>query len=142
MKRLYLIVAVLLLVSFALPMATPQTASAAPAGWSGGSGCAQFYWVRYGDNLFRIALRFGTSVPALMALNGIYNPNLIYVGMPLCVRTSGGGVGYFYYTVCWGDTLYSIAMRYGWSVNYLASYNHIPYPWWIYAGQSLKIPYH
>jgi LysM repeat protein len=40
------------------------------------------YVVRAGDNLFRIALRFGTSVPALRAVNGLYS-NLIVPGQVL-----------------------------------------------------------
>jgi LysM repeat protein len=41
------------------------------------------YTVRRGDNLFRIALRFGTTVAALSQANNISNPNLIYVGQVL-----------------------------------------------------------
>ena len=37
------------------------------------------YTVVRGDNLYRIALRFGTTVSALVQANGIANPDLIYV---------------------------------------------------------------
>lgn len=40
----------------------------------------QYYTIRSGDTLSEIAVRFGTSVAALMSLNGITNPNLIYAG--------------------------------------------------------------
>lgn len=43
------------------------------------------YTVRRGDNLFRIALRFGTTVDAIAEANGIPNPNLIYVGQVLLI---------------------------------------------------------
>ena len=40
-------------------------ANAAPLNSAGGSGCGQFYTIRYGDTLYRIAVRFGTSTWAL-----------------------------------------------------------------------------
>jgi LysM repeat protein len=41
------------------------------------------YTVRYGDTLFRIALRFGVSVHSLQVNNGIVNANRIYAGQVL-----------------------------------------------------------
>lgn len=41
---------------------------------------ARYYTIRPGDTLSEIALRFGTTVNALAALNGISNPDLIYAG--------------------------------------------------------------
>jgi LysM repeat protein len=53
------------------------------------------YYVRYGDTLARIARRFGTSVSAIVAYNGLWNPNLIYVGQLLYIPHPGyGGYGY------------------------------------------------
>lgn len=124
-------------------VAAPAPASAAPLESAGGSGCSQFYTVRYGDNLYRIALRYHTTVWTLMNLNGISNPNRIFAGQTICVAAGGGGVPWgFLYTVRRGDTLYSIARRYGWSASYVASVNHLWNPSQIYAGQVLLIPYH
>jgi nucleoid-associated protein YgaU len=53
----------------------------------GGSG-AQSYTVRWGDTLAKIARRYGTTVASLVRLNGLWNPNLIFPGQKLCVRTS------------------------------------------------------
>jgi LysM repeat protein len=117
-------------------------ASAAPAPTGGGSGCGQFYTVRWGDTLWKIAVRFGTTVYKLAQLNGLSNPNRIIAGQTLCVKPGGGTPWGFLYTIKWGDTLYSIAMRYGWSVWYLASVNHIANPDKIIAGQVILIPYH
>ena len=47
--------------------------------------CPFTYTVQPGDNLYRIALASGTSFRALAAMNGIDNPNLIFVGQVLCV---------------------------------------------------------
>lgn len=41
------------------------------------------YTVQFGDSLYLIALRNNTSVQAIASLNGIVNPNLIYVGQRL-----------------------------------------------------------
>lgn len=49
-----------------------------PAG-SGG----QYHVVRAGENLFRIALRYGTTVSVLAAINNISNPKLIYIGQKI-----------------------------------------------------------
>lgn len=49
------------------------------------STCYNYYKVRYGDTLGAIAYKFGTSVYQLKLDNYITNPNLIYVGMALCV---------------------------------------------------------
>lgn len=39
-----------------------------------------FYIVKWGDTLSGIAEEYGTTVNALVQLNNIQNPNLIYVG--------------------------------------------------------------
>ena len=49
------------------------------------------YVVQAGDTLYRIAARFGTNVPTLVAMNGLSNPNYIYVGQVLRVPGGGGG---------------------------------------------------
>jgi LysM repeat protein len=66
----------------AAPVAQARPAVAASSG--GG-----IYIVRAGDTLARIAARYGTTVSKLMALNGIRNPNVIWVGQRL--RVSGSG---------------------------------------------------
>ncbi|GAB4161258.1 MAG: hypothetical protein Fur0021_34230 [Candidatus Promineifilaceae bacterium] len=43
------------------------------------------YVVQPGDTLYRIALRFGVSVPALAQANAIRNVNVIYVGQRLII---------------------------------------------------------
>jgi hypothetical protein len=52
---------------------------------AGSSGCFTYYIVRRGDNLTRIAYRYGTTVNALMSCNNIWNPDVIYVGQRLCI---------------------------------------------------------
>ena len=41
--------------------------------------------VQRGENLFRIALRYGVTVDAMAQANGLANPNQIYVGQTLVI---------------------------------------------------------
>jgi LysM repeat protein len=45
-----------------------------------------YYTVKSGDNLTKIAKKYGTSVAKLVSLNDIKNPNKIYVGQKLRVK--------------------------------------------------------
>lgn len=47
---------------------------------------AEYYTVVSGDNLTKIANKYGTTVNQLVAWNNISNPNLIYAGQKLRVR--------------------------------------------------------
>ncbi len=142
MRRLYTWLSVFVLAALLFLAVAPAPASAAPAATAGGPGCQQFYTIQRGDTLYRIAVRFHTTVSALARLNGISNPNYIVAGRTICV-VPGEEVPFgFLYQVRWGDTLYSIARRYGWSYSYLAAVNHLANPNRIVAGQILLIPYH
>jgi hypothetical protein len=58
-------------------------------GSTGGSStatCAVGYTVRAGDNLSRIAAANGTTVSALVQLNGLANPNMIRAGQTICIQ--------------------------------------------------------
>ena len=100
------------------------------------------YVVRKGDTLSKIALKYGTTVNAIARLNGIRNPNLIYVGQILQIpNTSNNAVtSTIDYTIQRGDTLSEIASRYGTTVNVLANLNGIRNPNRIYAGNIIKVP--
>lgn len=97
------------------------------------------YTVRSGDTLSSIAAKFGTSYQTLASLNGISNPNWIYVGQVLKVTGSASASGSVYYTVRVGDNLSSIASRYGTSYQSIANLNGLTNPNLIYAGQTLRI---
>lgn len=96
------------------------------------------YTVHSGDTLSSIAAKFGTNYQTLASLNGISNPNLIYVGQVLRVNGSASA-GSIYYTVRVGDNLSAIASRYGTSYQSIAALNDLDNPNLIYAGQTLKI---
>jgi len=104
--------------------------------------------VQPGDNLFRLALRYGTTVDAIVAANGLPNADAIYAGQQLVIpcdssgsttalpATTTGGK----YVVQQGDTLSGIALRHGVTVWALAQANGLPSPSMIFAGQRLFIP--
>ncbi|HLV44619.1 MAG TPA: LysM peptidoglycan-binding domain-containing protein, partial [Aggregatilineales bacterium] len=62
--------------------------------------------VQPGENLFRIALRYGTTVQAIQQANGLTG-TLIYVGQRLTIPgTSAPGDNLIVYRVVAGDTLF------------------------------------
>jgi len=105
------------------------------------------YWprthiVQQGENLYRIALRYGVSMGALVRANNLRNPNRIYVGQRLIIPGSPGEPIYRPQThiVQRGENLYRIALRYGVNVRALAVVNGIVDINRIYVGQRLLIP--
>lgn len=98
--------------------------------------------VRSGETLGTIAQRNGTTVQALVEANGISNPNLIIAGTTLKLpggAGSGGGSSAGSHTVRVGDTLATIAAKYGTTVSALAKANGIANPNLIVVGRSLQI---
>jgi LysM repeat protein len=126
----------------------PAGALAAPEG-SGET----VHIVQWGESLSMIAEQYGVTVEAIMAANGLEDPNYVYVGqklvipMPYGSGTPGMGSsmpgytsgGCTYYTVQWGDTLSGIAWRYGTTANALMQANDLSSDF-IYEGQKLCAP--
>ena len=102
--------------------------------------------VQRGETLYSIAVRYGTSVRALTQANGLSNANVIWVGQRLRIPgagSSGGGStagsGGGVHVVQRGETLYSIARRYGTSVQALMQANGLRNPNFIWVGQRLRL---
>jgi LysM repeat protein len=108
----------------------------------------QLYTVQRGDTLFGIAVRFGTTVEALVERNPhIVDPALIFPGQQLVVPLDPDeiipdtGEGEQLYTVVRGDTLSGIAVRFGTTVDALMERNpHIVNPALIFPGQQIVVP--
>jgi LysM repeat protein len=100
------------------------------------------YTVEWHDTLYSIAQRFNTTVEAIMALNGIEDPQYLKVGQVLKIAgTSQPSPGtQTEYVVQPGDTLFSIAQRYGTTVDALSRANGLVNPWFVQVGQKLVIP--
>lgn len=128
------------------------------------------YVVQSGDSLSAIARRFSTSVAALTSLNQLADSHRIRVGQRLLLpqdsaaatgqssaqiaataasqasgntaTASAGSTrsGASSYDVRRGDTLSSIARRFGVSERALLQTNNIDHPDLIYPGQTLRMP--
>ena len=108
----------------------------------------QSYVVRKGDSLSKIADRTGVSVPQLRSANGLRG-NLINAGQKLRIPTAGNvasagsknnvvAANEFTHRVNRGDTLWTIANRYGTSVKQLRRVNSRTSDS-LQVGQILKI---
>jgi membrane-bound lytic murein transglycosylase D len=104
------------------------------------------YRVREGDSLTGIAAEFQTSAADLQRLNAISNPNRIFPGQTLLVTpgspvTSQAAVPPppASYTVQAGDSLSSIAAKFGTTAAELARSNQLSNPDEIQPGDSLRI---
>jgi LysM repeat protein len=116
------------------------------SGGSAASSSGGTYVVRSGDTLGSIAAKLGTSVSALARANDISNPNFIVAGTRL--STTGGGSSATpapiatsaTHVVRPGETLSSIAARYGATVSSLAKRNRLSNPNMVVAGTKLRVP--
>jgi LysM repeat protein len=100
--------------------------------------------VQWGETLFSIARRYGTSVEAISAANGIADPTRIYAGQRLAIPTAEAptvpAAAGATHVVGPGENLYRIALRYGTTAQALAEFNAIYNPDHVVAGQTLQIP--
>jgi LysM repeat protein len=118
----------------------------APAAQVSGQGTV--YTVQLGDTLGAIAKQFGVTTKAIIELNLLTNPDVLMVGQELKIpgpqaASEQGGSGEAaggVYIVSQGDTLGSIAKRFGVSVAELQELNEIADPDQIFVGQELQIP--
>ena len=128
--------------------ATLEVETPASTEESAATSTPQTHIVQAGENLFRIALRYGKTVEQFAQVNGITNPARIYVGQKLTIPGAEGdgetppesGDGVTTHVVQAGENLFRIALRYNYDYFYLARYNGISNPATIYPGQVIKIP--
>ena len=98
------------------------------------------YVVKRGDTLYGIAEQLGTTVDELKRLNNLTS-NILSIGQVLLTNSSGitGEVVENTYTVKAGDTLYSIAKKYGISVDTLKQMNGLTNNL-LSIGQTILVP--
>ena len=97
--------------------------------------------VQRDETLFGIAMRYGTTVEAIAAANGISDPRYITVGQRLLIPNArfdvpGAPVTHI---VAPGDTLDTLAARYHTTSEQIATTNRITNPARLFVGQELTI---
>jgi LysM repeat protein len=100
--------------------------------------------------LFQIAQRYNVSVADIATANNIADVNSLAVGQSLVIPAAGSSTGAptavppttgeRTHVVQPGENLYRIGLRYGFTVNELASYNNIANPDRLEVGQVIRIP--
>jgi LysM repeat protein len=131
---------------------TDYSVEPTPVKKSSSTTATEIYIVQKGDMLSQLAVDFDTTTATLVELNGLSNPDVLYVGQELAVpagrrgskkstskKSSGsiqkGGT----YTIQKGDTLSGIALAAGVGIDDLRSLNGIKGDK-IMAGETLDIP--
>ncbi len=111
------------------------------------------YYIKAGDSLSLIADRYGVTMPMIMSINGINNPNRIWQGQRIYIPSTGyyanqvvakqvnkqpvNNIGF--YRVRKGETLSHIAIKFGVSQVHLTKLNNIKDPSFIKEGDLLRI---
>lgn len=127
-RRLVALVASLLIVSPTLAQTAPSpVGEAAPV----------TAVVQTGDTLYSLARRHGTTIPAIMAANGLATP-AVRVGQTLVIPGPAPSSSTVV-AVAAGDTLYSIARRFGTTVDALSAANALT-DQRLEVGQLLAVP--
>lgn len=97
--------------------------------------------VQRDENLYRIAMRYGTTIEAIASANGITDPRYISVGQRLLIPNAklDAPGALITHMVKPGDSLPLLALVHHTTIDQIASANYITNPHLIYAGQELAI---
>lgn len=138
-------------VEAAAPTAVPEAAPAT------GEQATVIHTVQGGETIGAIAERYGVTIEDIQAANQLFDINQIGIGQELRIEAGAaaqfqdtqaaeaGFTGYdpnnyFIHTVGFGDTLFVLAQRYGFTVEELAAYNGLPDINRIDLNQQVRIP--
>ena len=107
-------------------------------------GCGQFYVIREGDTLFSIANEFDTTPENILRLNPSLDAENLPVGRRICIISATNQpvtcpLGTLPYNINEGDTILSIALRFGTSVESLLAANPDVDPYNLQVGQRICI---
>jgi len=121
----------------------------------------QIHTVQSGDTLFVIASQYGVTIDSIVVANNIVDVNALEVGQQLLIPAPGSAVSTptteavagetpepapetgapdGTHVVQSGENLYRIGLKYGCSVDQIATANGIVNPARISVGQTLQIP--
>lgn len=91
--------------------------------------------VKPGESLWQIAGYYRVTIPSIVDINELQDPNRLVIGQALLIPTED-----FIHTVKYGETLWSIAQAYGTTLQEIVQANRIANPSNIFPGQQLFIP--
>jgi len=113
----------------------PPAATVAPSGQTS-------YTVKPGDRLFSIGRAFQINPYAIAQANRLGPPYTIHPSQVLIIPAGGtpGSSAPNSHTVVAGETVYSIARKYGRSAAAIINANNLGNPNFIFPGQVLNIP--
>lgn len=104
-----------------------------------------------GEFLGLIAQKYGVSLSDLMAVNGIRNPDAIYVGQQLTIpgfvateqapSVGPARSGFYYHRVQPGETLSHLAKRFDSTPQAIVKYNDLPDEATVFSGLEVRIPF-
>ena len=112
---------------------------------SGGGTGSTVHIVQSGESLSEIAVRYGLTMSALAAANGITNTNVVYIGTRLSISgeapdfTPGSGSAGSH-VVASGETVGKIAAKYGTTISTIVELNGLTNPDLIRVGEVLTVP--
>ncbi|MHC1790426.1 DUF459 domain-containing protein [Solidesulfovibrio sp.] len=103
---------------------------------------AGLYPVAAGDTLWALSRRFGVSLEEILALNGEVDPVRLRVGQLVTVPAEGpvASAEMLVFPVSAGDSLWSIARRFGLGVEALVAANPGLDPLRLREGQTVRVP--
>ncbi len=142
-RLLHRSVSLVALLIFLWGAAGPRLALAQDGSQASPGGGTTIHVVQRGETLFRIAMRYGTTVEAIAAANGISDPRYISVGQRLLIPNARLDVDVpgapITHSVAPGDTLRTLAAAYQTTAEGIAAANSITNPARLFIGQELTI---
>lgn len=138
------------------PAPVAVTPAAAPPSAAPPSVAPVIHVTRAGDTLWDLAVRYGTTVAAIAAANGLNNPSLIRVGQAIAIPQAAAATApapvlaaaapaavpspaSVVHVVQRGETLWAISARYGVSIQAIVAANSLASASFIRTGQRLTI---
>lgn len=110
------------------------------------------YTVVSGDTYWKVSQKYGVNINTLLSLNGANQSSYLNIGQQIKIPIGGSTttptpstgpyITYKSYTVQKGDILWSLANRFGITLNELLKANNLTESSWVNPGDVLKIPVH